>query len=180
MAIRTAEELLRSLVKRVRLLERRLAVRGAIPASRMALSGEMKMWPSNVLPDGWLWARGQSVLRADYPDLFAVYGTTFGAVDGTHFNIIDMRGRGPVGLDSGQTEFDTLGEAGGEKSHTISQAELPTGVVCYGGGTAFYVGISAGNSGNAYAAKVHFSPAQTQVSMTNLSPYRVINFIVKV
>lgn len=35
-------------------------------------------------------------------------------------------GRVIVGLDSGQTEFDTLGETGGSKTHTLITAELPS------------------------------------------------------
>lgn len=34
-------------------------------------------------------------------------------------------GRVMVGVDSGQTEFDTLGETGGEKTHTLSVSEIP-------------------------------------------------------
>lgn len=34
-------------------------------------------------------------------------------------------GRVLVGLDSGQTEFDTLGETGGTKTHTLATGELP-------------------------------------------------------
>lgn len=35
-------------------------------------------------------------------------------------------GRVLVGLDSGQTEFDTIGETGGAKTHTLSIAEMPS------------------------------------------------------
>lgn len=35
-------------------------------------------------------------------------------------------GRVIVGLDSGQTEFDTLGETGGAKTHTLITTELPS------------------------------------------------------
>ncbi len=35
-------------------------------------------------------------------------------------------GRTIVGLDSGQTEFDTVGETGGAKTHTLSSAEMPS------------------------------------------------------
>lgn len=45
--------------------------------------------------------------------------------DGTN-GTPDMRGRVPVGLDSGQTEFDALGEAGGAKTHTLTEAEMPS------------------------------------------------------
>lgn len=34
-------------------------------------------------------------------------------------------GRVLVGLDAGQTEFDTLGETGGAKTHTLTSAEMP-------------------------------------------------------
>ncbi len=34
-------------------------------------------------------------------------------------------GRMLVGLDSGQTEFDALGETGGEKVHTLTSSEMP-------------------------------------------------------
>jgi len=34
-------------------------------------------------------------------------------------------GRVMVGLDSGQTEFDTLGETGGSKTHTLTVDEMP-------------------------------------------------------
>ena len=48
---------------------------------------------SAILPDGWLWCDNTSYLRAGtYADLFARIGTTFGAVDGTHFNVPDSRG----------------------------------------------------------------------------------------
>lgn len=35
-------------------------------------------------------------------------------------------GRVLVGVDTGQTEFDTLGETGGSKTHTLSTAEMPS------------------------------------------------------
>jgi microcystin-dependent protein len=37
-----------------------------------------------------------------------------------------MKGRIPVGLDSTQTEFDTLGETGGAKTHTLTTSEMPS------------------------------------------------------
>lgn len=52
-------------------------------------------------PSGYLLCDGSSLLRASYPALFAVIGTAFGAVDGTHFNIPDWRGRFMRGTDGG-------------------------------------------------------------------------------
>ncbi len=35
-------------------------------------------------------------------------------------------GRVPVGVDATQTEFDTVGKTGGEKTHTLTIAEMPS------------------------------------------------------
>lgn len=49
---------------------------------------------------------------------------------GTHssyhqYKIPNIKGRTIVGLDTSQTEFDTIGETGGAKTHTLSLAEIP-------------------------------------------------------
>lgn len=48
--------------------------------------GSMLSFPGIAAPAGWLLCQGQSLLRADYLDLFGVIGTAYGAVDSTHFN----------------------------------------------------------------------------------------------
>jgi len=45
------------------------------------------------IPVGFLLCDGASVLRDTYPDLFSVIGTTYGAVDDTHFNLPDLSDR---------------------------------------------------------------------------------------
>jgi len=35
-------------------------------------------------------------------------------------------GRVPIGLDSGDTDFDTVEETGGSKTHTLTEAEMPS------------------------------------------------------
>jgi microcystin-dependent protein len=43
---------------------------------------------SSTIPDGWLLCDGRPVLRGDYPELFALTGTTYGSGDGsTTFNL---------------------------------------------------------------------------------------------
>ena len=46
---------------------------------------------SDKIPQGYLLCDGTSLLRASYPELFAVIGTAFGSADSTHFNIPDLR-----------------------------------------------------------------------------------------
>ncbi|HWU28624.1 MAG TPA: DUF859 family phage minor structural protein [Microbacterium sp.] len=78
-------------------------------------------------PGGWLLCDGAAVSRTTYAALFAVIGTVYGAGNGSStFNVPDLRGRIPVGRDSGQTEFDVLGETGGEKAHKLTPSEMPT------------------------------------------------------
>jgi microcystin-dependent protein len=56
--------------------------------------------------------------------LFARIGTTYGVGDNsTTFNLPNVKGRVIAGLDSTQTEFDTLNETGGVKSVTLTSAQ---------------------------------------------------------
>ena len=82
--------------------------------------GSIVLWAASALPTDWLACDGASLLRSAYPDLFAVLGTTYGAADGTHFNLPDYRGRVPVGLKAGDADFDALGETSGAKTATPS------------------------------------------------------------
>lgn len=87
-------------------------------------SGTIIVFAGTGTPSGWLLCDGSSVLRNDYPALFAAIGTTYGAADGTHFTLPNLKGKIPVGQDAGQTEFDVLGETGGEKTHVLTSGEL--------------------------------------------------------
>jgi len=75
-------------------------------------------------PSGYLLEDGSAVSRATYPELFAIMGTTHGAGDGsTTFNLPDSRGRVSVNI-SADSEFNTIGEKYGEKSHILTIAEM--------------------------------------------------------
>lgn len=78
--------------------------------------GSITMYGGSTVPSGYLLCDGQAVSRTTYSDLFDVIGTTYGAGDGsTTFNVPNLKGKIPVGLDSSDTDFDTLGEIGGSK-----------------------------------------------------------------
>ena len=110
----------------------------------------------------------------------------------------------PVALDSAQTEFDTLGETGGEKTHLLTQAEMPSHTHVQ---NAHIHNVTFGVGGNpvqtlhentvdyAPGARQHLAPgiaslvADTNVAgnqntgggaaHNNLNPYLVLNFIIK-
>lgn len=90
--------------------------------------GEIIAFAGSTSPDpAWLVCDGASLLRTDYPDLFTVIGTTYGAVDGAHFNIPDLQGRSPAGTGTGSGLTPvTLGQAYGEELHTLTVAEIPS------------------------------------------------------
>jgi microcystin-dependent protein len=80
---------------------------------------------------------GQTVLVADYPDLFARLGTTYGGNGTTTFGIPDRRGRVLAGKDNmggtsanrltnqaGGLNGDVLGAAGGSETHVLTEGQL--------------------------------------------------------
>lgn len=79
-------------------------------------------WQANGVQIGYVLCNGGSLLRADYPELFLYLGTTFGAVDGTHFSLPNIIDRFPVGAGFSYA----TGASGGEISHTLSLAEIPS------------------------------------------------------
>lgn len=90
-------------------------------------------WP--VAPAGWLLCNGQAVNRWTYFELLFSIGFTYGSGDGsTTFNVPDLRGRVPVGLDNmgGVTDAgrlsvaNTLGGSGGAEMHQLTTSELPS------------------------------------------------------
>jgi hypothetical protein len=64
--------------------------------------GIVLAWTANIPPVGWLECNGASLLRAQYPGLFSVIGTSFGSASGTTFNIPDLRGEFIRGWDNGR------------------------------------------------------------------------------
>jgi microcystin-dependent protein len=90
-------------------------------------SGTINQTARATAPSGYLLCDGSAISRTTYSSLFDAIGTAYGVGDNsTTFNIPNLKGRVPVGFDSSQTEFDTLGETGGAKTHTLTTAEMPS------------------------------------------------------
>lgn len=169
-------------------------------------TGTIWTWAGLSSPSSaWLVCDGSAVSRASYAALFAVCGTNYGAGDGVStFNLPNLAGKVPVGLLTGDGTFGVLGNTGGEKTHQLSQSEMPShghGVNDPGhahGFTRDIIVTSASGNSRAAASTGLQQFAWSQMSGTagagtgiwlnntggdqahnNLQPFTVTNFIIK-
>lgn len=148
-------------------------------------------------PVGWFLCRGQAVSRTTYANLFSVIGTSFGAGDGTStFNLPNLKGRFPLGLDTADAAINDVGEVGGEKSHTLTTAELPSHNHNMTHGHASASSANDGGSTLAFRRSDNVSPTTgggmvenftgntgstgSGAAHNNMPPYLVLNFIIKI
>jgi len=78
--------------------------------------GSIIEFAGSNIPTGFLKCEGQSLSKSQYPDLFDVIGYTYGG-SGNNFNLPNLKGRVPVGVDSNDTNFNALGKTYGDKTH---------------------------------------------------------------
>lgn len=155
-------------------------------------------------PSGWLHCNGQAVGRTQYPYLFTVLGTTFGAGNGTTtFNVPDLRGRFPLGKDNmGGTSAnrcqavaaDTLGAGSGAETHTNIIAEMALhghpfrtstgasgndngGLMMDNNGTAANQAGYTGTPSNTIGQQIGGTGEAAAYSIMN--PYLTLNYIIK-
>lgn len=146
--------------------------------------GSITAYGKETAPANWLICDGSVVSRSAYADLFAVIGTKYGEGDGsTTFNLPNLKGRVPVGLDGGDTDFNEIGKTGGEKTHILTVDEMPkhshrgtylkdTNIT-----TAYNVGYRTSPSSE---TPTEFNDSRgNDQPHNNLQPYEVNNFIIK-
>lgn len=142
----------------------------------------------NTIPEGYLLCDGSAISRTTYADLFSVIGTTYGEGDGTTtFNLPNLKGRVPIGKDEADTDFDVLGETGGEKTHTLTVNEMPSHIHSM---NSVINGTNVQDSTPVRMQTDKYSWGGTSSYWTdnagenqphnNLQPYQVVNYIIKV
>lgn len=143
--------------------------------------GTIIPYAGTVIPSNYMKCEGQALSRIEYDILFSAIGTTYGEGDGsTTFNIPNLKGRVITGIDANDTDFDTLGETGGEKEHTLTVDEMPSHSHTY------IFDQTAGSNTNAvktgtqssYGNNTGFTGGDQPHNI--MQPYIVLNYIIKV
>lgn len=109
----------------------------AVGAMYAGITGEIKMYAGQYEPEGWVFCDGSSYdggATTAYKNLYDVIGTTYGNGGGgsNMFNVPDLRGRVPAGMDdmnsdqgtgggnAGRLTTGTLGASGGTENVTLT------------------------------------------------------------
>ena len=149
-------------------MESSLTVSGTMVAkgsTNICPIGAILPYAGTTAPAGFLLCDGAAYVEtATYSALFAVIGNVFGIGTGTstasttQFNVPDLRGRIPVGLDNlGGTSAnritgtwaDALGSASGAETHILTIAEMPAHTHTVTAETVFSNADVSNASGNA-------------------------------
>ena len=121
--------------------------------------GSIMSYSKATAPENWLICDGSAISRTNYSELFNAIGTTFGEGDGsTTFNLPNIKGRTIVGLDAEDTDFNAIGKTLGEKTHTLTVAEMPE--------HNHKQSLDGGNSGNSGKAAYSWSVPANQYLYT--------------
>ncbi len=162
------------------------ALAGIVPEA----VGSMKFWAGTVenKPLNWLECGGQELLIADYPELFAVIGTTYGAPSQVSFRLPNTKGRVPVAYNVDDADFRPIGKTNNynTKTHTLTTAEMPAHSHRVNGqdnnsppnGSPTELGNTE-NWSNSGAIRTTSSDGGG-MAHNNLQPYMALPFIIKV
>lgn len=149
--------------------------------------GTIMTYAGNTAPSGFKICDGSAISRTTYASLFNIIGTSFGSGDGsTTFNLPNLKGKIPVGLDSEDTDFEILGKTGGEKEHTLTIEEMPSHQHTLQNSNAGGSSVSWSSYGVSATSNVGFNGnVNTDARGNNqahniMQPYITLNYIIKV
>jgi microcystin-dependent protein len=142
--------------------------------------GSITAYATTTAPTGWLLCDGSTIASTTYADLFAIIGWSYGGTVGGDFKLPDLRSRNIVMASSTVSQFDTMGETGGETAHTQTWDELAAHSHDYNN----YNGGTAGAGTDTMPRQNLDDPSWTSTTgsstpMNVLDPYFVLNYIIK-
>lgn len=85
-------------------------------------AGDIKASVAATVPPGWLVCDGSEYQISSYPKLYAAIGNTAGGTRGITFRVPNLQNRFPRGAGPS----DTLASFGGEDTHILTIAEMPS------------------------------------------------------
>jgi microcystin-dependent protein len=148
---------------------------------------EIRIMSFTFPPKGWSLCNGQLLPINQNQALFSLLGTTYGGDGRVNFALPNLQGNTPMHVGNGYT----LGEKGGEQSHTLGIAELPTHThVLNASSTPANTNVPTGayvaTVNNAYTAPanlVALSPASVanaggSQAHLNMQPFLTLNFCI--
>lgn len=142
--------------------------------SELQPTGVISMFVSGNIPVGWLECDGRAVSRTTWRELYRMIGTSYGPGDGfTTFNLPNLKGRVPIGYDTSQTEFNTMGKTGGSKSAALTPDQTPFSLAVGSGRL-----LDASNS-SAGTGQVGLTERSAGDAHNNLPPYITLRYIIK-
>jgi microcystin-dependent protein len=131
---------------------------------------EIKIVSFNFAPKGWALCNGQLMPINQNQAIFSLLGTTYGGNGQTTFGLPNLQGEVPIHMGNGHT----LGETGGQTSHTLTQQEMPQHPHQAQASTVSASGTTALAGGNILAPALNlYGPPN---SLTNLRPDTISNF----
>lgn len=164
---------------------------------------QMNMTPIGVIqayggaaaPTNWLLCDGTAVNRTTYAKLFTAISTAYGVGDGsTTFNLPDLRGRVPIGVDGAANRItaastnganaDTLGGVGGAETHTLTTAELAshshsnTLDLRSGVGGSSAITNDPASTVNVSGSLINNATAGSGNAHSNTQPWQTVNYII--
>lgn len=144
-----------------------------------AMVGEVTWTVAFTIPEGWLLADGSIVLSDDYPDYAAACDPQL-VVSPTQVRLPNLIDRFPVGTGN----LYSIDDAGGEATHTLSEAEMPAHVHVYNLPTfnvdVESVGVPDPTGVGQPAIPTNTSSAGGGQAHNNLPPYYALKPIVRV
>ena len=145
------------------------------------MAGEIKMWAGDTIPDGWLLCDGSEVSKTTYPNLYEAIGDLWGVPSSSsNFKLPNLAGKVPVGYNSADTDFTPVGHTDGEKTHTLTIAEMPSHSHSRNYYSADWCanGTKSGYHGSDTGTKKVTGSTGGNGAHNNLQPYAVVKYII--